>query len=465
MKIFCFLICFILIFTSLTGCTSTKVNETSTTQNTYTAESQCILTPETKPFSMISSTEITLYGSGNSNGFYEIFRNDDNSANIMYTDYKSKKQIYLCNQPNCEHNSEICTSWIQPTSANIYIAATEKNLLLVHSDHTGTSASYIEIMNLDGSDRREFYKFENTCEIENGIAANDTGIVLEITEYITNDGSNIPEQHPILLYIDFATQSATELYSIPIQKHDITEPGSTALFFRGTSNSGFILKTISLDNYEIVSDDPETTYKNMQNSTTHTIYELPFNGEGIKTLLTFKSNECYEEVFGQHLFFIRNNGEGHFSLCKQNTSTGETSTLINDFSETFLQNTAVLSSVDDIVIRNLVDNNLILNIFTNDYVSEKGDIEVTYTGMCVDINSGESHELTLTNHYNATTVPVSIIAQTDNSLLVHASIKEEYIANNLLPNVVRSLGLISVEDYLSSNPNYIMIDSIRKVQQ
>ena len=87
-------------------------------------------------FRMATSPDFTCYGSGNAEGFYSVVANDDGSKNILYTDYASASQVYLCNQPNCEHDSEKCTAWVAPFEGSVTPVATENNLFLLYSGTT-----------------------------------------------------------------------------------------------------------------------------------------------------------------------------------------------------------------------------------------------------------------------------------------------------------------------------------------
>lgn len=53
-------------------------------------------------------------GAGNEHGYYYVHYDYENEfrANIKFIDYESKKEIYLCNQPSCNHNNEKCTSYL-----------------------------------------------------------------------------------------------------------------------------------------------------------------------------------------------------------------------------------------------------------------------------------------------------------------------------------------------------------------
>lgn len=88
----------------------------------------------TGAFHMALPCDITVYGSGNDAGFYEVFTNDDTSKNIMYTDYATQSQIYLCSAPSCAHDNESCTTWIKPMGGTVYPVALNAGLALLYSN-------------------------------------------------------------------------------------------------------------------------------------------------------------------------------------------------------------------------------------------------------------------------------------------------------------------------------------------
>lgn len=78
---------------------STVQADGSAVQDSAVPDVSSVLNANTQPFALITVPEMTVYGSGNDKGFYEIFQNEDQSRNIMYSDYTTCNQIYLCSQP------------------------------------------------------------------------------------------------------------------------------------------------------------------------------------------------------------------------------------------------------------------------------------------------------------------------------------------------------------------------------
>lgn len=59
-----------------------------------------------------SSSGNPRYNSFTDDGYYEVMdRVSVGGRNIMYTDFATGKQIYLCNRPECYHNDESCPSY------------------------------------------------------------------------------------------------------------------------------------------------------------------------------------------------------------------------------------------------------------------------------------------------------------------------------------------------------------------
>ena len=420
-----------------------------------------VLNEDTAPFHVALPCEVTVYGSGNAKGFYEVFSNNDLSKNIMYTDYATQKQIYLCSQPSCAHNNEICTSWIPPGEYTVYPVALDEGIALLYSGRNDFSK--IEIADANGANRKILTEFGSGVEIDPGAAVNDKYIVVKTTSYFTDDNEqiNIAQE---LLAVDLSNGKRYKLCTTDDMVNiSPFEPGYLSLFFRGVSESGFIVKTIRVNDYAINENVYfDESFALPTNSQEHTIYEIPFDGSKAKKLLTFHQNECFDEVYGDSLFYLKNNGENQYSLEKINTQTLEHNVIVSDFRQTNIQTNISEALFSDTFLVARVEDFVILNTLSSNIIKDNGDIELVYKSYAIDINTGKMHELTLSNYFSATQLPVSIIAQTDTKLLVHAKIEEVQKTGTQVQMTERLAGLISKEDYLNSQPNYVMINALRK---
>lgn len=143
------------------------------------------------PFEMVSSPDLTSYGSGTAEGFYSVFSNEDGSRSLLYVDYASASQVYLCAQPNCEHNSESCPAWVAPFSGMVTVAAGEKELFLLYNGYGG--GVRIERADLNGENRRELLSLPGGTMAENAVASNGGFLVISVQESVQNDDSVLQE--------------------------------------------------------------------------------------------------------------------------------------------------------------------------------------------------------------------------------------------------------------------------------
>ena len=130
-------------------------------------------------------TKLGVSNCATQNGYYYIERNT-----IYYIDYASQKRIALCNRPECQHKDETCAAKVERYAV---IFSTNEHLYLYYPEGTGlldsqNTVSRIDVMEMDGSNRKTFYTFDpydaiiediytdgkyfyfilNSCDVENG---------------------------------------------------------------------------------------------------------------------------------------------------------------------------------------------------------------------------------------------------------------------------------------------------------
>ena len=81
---------------------------------------------------------------------------------IHYLDYATHSDIILCSRPICTHDDESCSSFIQSNSLVPSLAVVGDRLRIVGggigvSDPEEGDLPYIEVMQLDGNDRKRVY--------------------------------------------------------------------------------------------------------------------------------------------------------------------------------------------------------------------------------------------------------------------------------------------------------------------
>ena len=114
-------------------------------------------------------------------GYYYINDGDDGN-NIKFFDYSAKKEIYLCNKPNCKHDTKECSSYLNIAEANDLFVYNNYLYLISGSGGTtimsatmgegGTSISeeggptpIIYRMNLDGTNKTKLFECPSGVEL------------------------------------------------------------------------------------------------------------------------------------------------------------------------------------------------------------------------------------------------------------------------------------------------------------
>ena len=144
--------------------------------------------------------------------------------------------------------------------------------------------------------------------------------------------------------------------------------------------------------------------------------------------------------------------EQQITLGCIDAATGDNRVLITDLKETI-----PVDRPDDLFIRTFVDDWVILNAMTSNTMLDNGDIELLYSCYAVNTRNSEMRELTLSNYYHATRVPIEIYAQTGDRLLVAATVEEEQNPGGMMAALGQKLALMTKEEYLNSTADFAWI--------
>ena len=396
-------------------------------------------------------------GCGNDDGFYSIRRNDwtdpdDHSSSILYIDYATKKQIYLCAQPNCNHKNETCTSWIAPDTGRGVIVLAGDKLAMIYTD----IKPRIEIMDLNGANRKTLCEFDNGAYINAyNVAFNGQYLMLGVDKYTYGENIAVVDAVNTLCVVDINTGEISTVYSHPGGENN-PEGIHPGMSFMGVSETGVIIRVTTIEQYQTV-EDPEKTYENMMNATRHEYFSLPYDGSEMVSLVSYYESSGYGNacVAGSYIVYMLSDG-GTVKLYRTHTSTGETVTLIDDFTKTDIDTRASYNLLEDVWVDRYFINN---KIFIRHMYGISDGIQRVVDYYSVDINSGEMQQLTLSLDYYADRIPMTILAQFGDKLLVHA--KTQHIDDGMaIPLIVYTPAIISADDYLASNPNFDWIDTV-----
>lgn len=184
----------------LTGCANTSNNMKT---DGAKAEDE---KPKAKELSLIENRWINS-SFATEEGYYYISstahgNDQEEMVNLMYLDYASGKEMFLCNQPGCSHDTDTCNSFLEDVHSVdtkvLFISGNRLYLLLSPADDSGSmSTGWIDpsyegliisgssdtqprlySMNTDGTDRRVL------CEFDSGIVVEDKVAVCKDSIYV-----------------------------------------------------------------------------------------------------------------------------------------------------------------------------------------------------------------------------------------------------------------------------------------
>ena len=162
-----------------------------------------------------ASPEVITRGSANSAGFYQIIMQEDGLSNLLFTDHAAEKQVYLCSTPSCEHSDASCSSFIDSAGYYVFPVALEDKLLVVYSyialPDEAPKPSKVEIMDLNGTNRRTLCELENGITLRDGAAASEKSLIL-CGNRVQENGQGQVQVQPCLFEIDAETGACSELY-------------------------------------------------------------------------------------------------------------------------------------------------------------------------------------------------------------------------------------------------------------
>lgn len=260
---------------------------------------------------------------GNEAGYYYLTCDTtvDGAAvyRLMYMDYASQQEVYLCNRPGCDHNSEGCNAFFRydeiGDSSEIFLYDGYLWLLskdydqdgVISMNYLGDDGSVLDVsgtaklyrMNPDGTDRTAVYSFAENITVEDAVIGGEGALYFIVKQLSGERGENGEE---------FVTSSEKKLISVDTdtwEETEICKPDSELSFVGAWGNILVFQRTIFEDelSFDTMLDDDaytdawaksscEFVTLDMDDLTWNTIAALP-NGE-------YESNAG--EVYGGFLY-------------------------------------------------------------------------------------------------------------------------------------------------------------------
>ncbi|MCM1190406.1 MAG: hypothetical protein NC541_14065 [bacterium] len=174
-------------------------------------------------------------------------RDGSYGTHLMYMDFASGQEIYLCSAAGCQHDSPDCPSVFSDDdfpsySTILFVFRDHLYILSREFDNDGSTSQNIVVFggdenfgsgnslvgresrpaavyraNLDGTGREKIYAFDGTLTLEDTVFGNDRGIYV-ITKKLSADKSDgltyITSAERKLMFLDLSTLSLSEVCSM-----------------------------------------------------------------------------------------------------------------------------------------------------------------------------------------------------------------------------------------------------------
>lgn len=188
-----------------------------------------------KPPVVISKNAINLSGHGNDKGYYYIsdYKEDkkrNSYANIMYVDYATGKEVYLCSKANCKHDNNSCTSFLTFEESSGFIFTNNDKLYLFTK---GSSTAFVigengaqsgrapalYQMNADGNEKKKLYTLDSGYELSADdkliLLDNSLYCILEKNELVGDSNKRtIKSTDRKLICVDLSSGKSTDIQKI-----------------------------------------------------------------------------------------------------------------------------------------------------------------------------------------------------------------------------------------------------------
>lgn len=145
-------------------------------------------------------------------GMYLLEQYFSGAMNLLYADFTTQQEVFVCAEPNCPHNTASCTSWLPFAGDYTFpaLAALKGQLYLVLGASTEEQRPYISELSADGREQRRLAELEANEMIQSDLFADDKSLYCAVVRVEEDSASQL-----LLLRIDRQTGSQTWLYTFP----------------------------------------------------------------------------------------------------------------------------------------------------------------------------------------------------------------------------------------------------------
>ncbi len=360
------------------------------------------------------------------NGYYYLtfesteLRDGNYGMHLMYMDFASGREIYLCSTAGCEHDSLDCPSVFLyddfPSLSTIFFTIGDHLYILSRDyDNDGSvaqdsiaigdwSTAVVESRptvlyraNLDGTERKKIYTFDADLTIEDKVIGNDKGIYVITKKLSTDkDGGKIytTSSERKLMFLELDSLSLNEVCSMDFDDH-------ISWRITGCCQDGFLLcgtdygRELSRD--EIWDDD---VYRGLYENSYNVYAFLSRDGGEMKEIAR-QSNTYFSsaELLGDILYLSSAENQDIEAL---NIKTGEKKTLC-----TLSQNMIMDTLGDRLCCRSwdLSSDHIWYFVDTKTGEITNTPLKILYNDWSIDFYGETAQDVLFIYDYDATATP------------------------------------------------------------
>lgn len=395
------------------------------------------------------SHKLAQNGANTKDGYYTISTDENGMMNIMYVDYKTKKQIYLCDKSQCEHDNDKCTSFIDMkySARENTLLSDGKYLYLVSSEFNNeggisTSINYgtgevqqedepssIYRMNLDGSNKKKLASLDSGELLDDKFFTDGNylyGIAMKKTN-IKIDGDTTYTKGDDYQLIGISIEDG--------ERKNITDWDNDWTIL-GVYEDKLIVNKLKFD-HELTDEErmDNEKYIAAYRKAKEIIGIYDFNTKDFEELASHDaSNDYLYEIYEKNLFYYKNNGDKIMSLDLESKKE-----------EVFLE-------TEYCNIQQIYNGYII----TSDWKESKKGFYI----ISIKDKKIEKFKLIKNNGY-----PINIIGESDNFFFVESNcqIEEEYVEWAGVSQTIetnRQYSMISKDDFVNNKKVFEKVEMI-----
>lgn len=364
-------------------------------------------------------------GYASQDGFYRVISRTDGSVNACYVDFKTQQEIYLCGQPNCTHDSEACTAWFPFSNGLLRFVPVGDKVVVLHGGNPSygdllgdASVGYIDIMNPDGSQRSTCFRFSKSSQISTmprgGLARDDENVYFVLTSYDPDVRT--------LCAVNSISGKVFALCELPEQEEKIIGGADTALVLSYSPNSYDTSIGIDALTTNVIRLDPKTQEQSV-------LFTHPYSSRE-----TCSGNDA--------VLFTADNHVQTYDLQTGELKTDVQANLPPEF------------DAEGRISDGIYGDKLLAHTYHNSDPS----LPATLLYYAINTSTGESTPLNYSYQRDNSTLPCTIMAQTDTAFLCVTGTEErimDFIDENgekiKLGYYVNSYSFIDQTDFWSGN--------------